>query len=163
MDLFTLRDAVIKKLKSSPKMVTYIAAALICVVLLLIMGKDTGTSEASKDFPKAETEYAAQLEKQLEAVISQIEGAGKTRVMVTVKSTVSYEYATDDSYSESKHESEIVIIGSDEALIKRIDNPEVAGVLVICDGGDSAVIKEKILKAVATVLDISSNKVYITK
>ena len=102
-------------------------------------------------------------ERQLEAVISQIDGAGKTRVMVTVESTVSYEYATDDSYSESKYESEIVIIGSDKALIKKIDNPEVAGVLVICDGGDSAVIKEKILKAVATVLDISSNKVYITK
>lgn len=163
MDIFTLKDAVIKKLRSSPKIVVYLAATLVCIVLLLIMGRDTTPNDSVNDFPKAETEYAVQLERQLEAVISQIDGAGKTKVMVTVESTVSYEYATDDSYSESKYESEIVIIGSDKALIKRIDNPEVAGVLVICDGGDSAVIKEKILKAVATVLDISSNKVYITK
>lgn len=163
MDIFTLKTALMNKLRSSPKIVTYAVAALVCILLLFLLGRDTGDEAPASSFPPAETEYASQLEKQLEEVISQIDGAGKTSVMVTVKSTVSYEYATDETHSESKQETEVVIIGGDQALVKRIDNPEVAGVLVICDGGDSAVIKEKILRAVATVLDISSSKVYITK
>lgn len=72
------------------------------------------------------------------------------------------EYQTDIDKSETDETQKTVIIGNKEALIKSIENPRVAGVLVVCEGGDSLKVKEKVINAVSTVLNISSGRVYVT-
>lgn len=157
MDISKIKE----KLKSSPKLVTYILIAAVCAALLLIM--NTSDSEASSEdnnsLSAGDTEYKSELEKELENIISKIDGVGKVTVMLTVESTYSYEYVKD--YSDD--EIETVIVGNKEALISKISNPHVSGVLVVCSGGDNVSVKEKIINAVATVLDIPLSRVYVAK
>lgn len=157
MDLSKIRD----KLKSSPKLVTYSVVALVCIALLLLMNSSSDisskTEEASTIAPN--TQYKETLEKELEDIISKIDGVGKVTVMLTVESTYSYEYVSDTK----ENESETVIIGNKEALISKISNPKISGVLVVCSGGDSAKIKERITESVSTVLNIPYSKVYVAK
>ena len=156
MDISKIRE----KIKSSPKIITYITIVVICIALLLIMNSSfEETSEEEETLTLGDTAYKDQLEKELESIISKIEGVGKVTVMLTVESTYSYEYVKD--YSDD--EIETVIVGNKEALISKISNPTVSGVLVVCSGGDSVSVKEKIINAVATVLDIPLNRVYVAK
>lgn len=152
---------IVDKLKSSPKLITYLAVALVCTVLLLLMNLPSGSDSSDDDSKPVtpDTEYKEVLEKELEEIISKIEGVGKVTVMLTVDSTYSYEYVTD----VSDKDSETVIIGNKEALVARILNPKISGVLVVCSGGDSVKIKEKVIESVSTVLDIPRNKVYVAK
>ncbi len=157
MDISKIKE----KLKTSPKLVTYILIAAVCVVLLLIMNtsNEDSSSIEKNTLSAGDTEFKSSLEKDLENIISKIEGAGKVTVMLTVDSTYSYEYIKD----YSNDEIETVIVGNKEALISKITNPTVSGVLVVCSGGDNVSVKEKIINAVATVLDIPLSRVYVAK
>ena len=52
--------------------------------------------------------------------------------------------------------------GSEQAVLQKQVMPKIRGVLVVCDGGDDALTREKITKAVSSVLNISSGKVFVT-
>lgn len=157
MDISKIKE----KLKSSPKLVMYITIVVICLAILLIMNtSESGEVKSDNSVLSVDdNEFKIQLEKDLENVISKIEGVGKVTVMLTVESTYSYEYVKDDSKDETK----TVIIGNKEALISKISNPIISGVLVVCSGGDSIIVKEKVINAVSTVLDIPLNRVYVAK
>ncbi len=157
MDISKIKE----KLKSSPKLITYMLIAVVCTALLLVMNTSESKSTSKNDnlLTIGDTEFKSHLEKELENIISKIDGVGKVTVMLTVESTYSYEYVKD----YSNDEIETVIIGNKEALISKISNPRVSGVLVVCSGGDNVIVKEKIMNAVATVLDIPLSRVYVAK
>ncbi len=150
-------------IKQSPKIMIYTVIAVICMLLLIFTPEADSSDSENTDFPSPHTEYAKMLERQLKAVISDIEGVGNVTVMVTVEGTVSYNYQQDEYISDDREERETVILSNKDPLIKSIANPKVSGVLVICDGGNSSIIREKVIYAVSTVLDIPTNKVYITR
>lgn len=91
------------------------------------------------------TTYSTEIENDLQNVVSQIEGAGTTKVLLTMENSVEYVYL-DDSTTKTK---EI--------------EPIIRGVLVVCEGGDDPVVVERITDAVTKALDISTAKVCITK
>ena len=65
---------------------------------------------------------------------------------------------------KDNNESKIVILeqnGTSKALIETKIEPQIKGVVVVCEGGDSAVVKERIVEAVTTVLGIKSNQVCV--
>ena len=105
---------------------------------------------------------AEELEDELEEIITKIRGVGKVSVMVTVSGTEEKEYISDVSERDGASETKTVIAGSKEALLKAEKYPEVRGVLVVCSGGDKPQIQEKVVNAVSTVLDIPTNKVFVT-
>ncbi|MEE1060216.1 MAG: hypothetical protein UH080_00145 [Ruminococcus sp.] len=91
------------------------------------------------------TTYSTQIESDLQSIISHIEGAGETQVLLTMENSVEYVYL-DDSTTKTK---EI--------------QPVIRGVLVVCQGGDDPVVTQRITEAVTRALDISAAKVCITK
>ena len=126
--------------------------------------------------------YRRQLEDELSQIVSEIDGAGEVKILITMDSTIEDVYVLEknvsekavnnggeenpDSESEYKEENEYVIIktkdGSEQAVLQKQVMPKIRGVLVVCDGGENSVTREKITKAVASVLNISSGKVYVT-
>ena len=95
-----------------------------------------------------------------------IEGVGKANVMLTLTSTEEYVYAETIKQGSDKSENDYVIIdkGSQkEALLKKINNPVISGVVIVCEGGDDPRICERIYKAVSTALDISTGKIYVAE
>lgn len=127
-------------------------------------------------------DYAAQLEARLTEMISSVDGAGETKVMVTLECGTEYVYAsqqkTTSAMSEnsdangkksrdekSTGEENIILIDGDkgeEPLILKEMTPTVAGVVVVCSGADNAQVKQRIVDIVTTALGTSSNRVCVT-
>ena len=148
-----------------------VALGVMMIILILITDlseNDTSRAEISNDtinFEAADI-YADDIEAKLVAMLENIEGVGKAEVMLTIMSTEEYVYAETMKQGSSQYENDYVIIdkGSQkEALVKKVNNPAISGVVVICEGGYDPRICEKIYKAVSTALDISTGRIYVTE
>ena len=129
-------------------------------------------------------EKRAQLEQNLEKIISSIHGAGKAKILITFENNSEIIYATEEKInklaSEDKSNGEITrkketddcerkfmtikdSNGAEKAVVLTEIEPKVKGVLVICSGGDDVLVKKRIIEAVTTVLNINSTHVCVTK
>ena len=114
--------------------------------------------------------FELELEKRLEEAVSQISGAGKTDITITLDSSKEYFYAKNSSEniddSETEKESELVILEGaegEEPIVLKTDEAKIRGVLVVSEGGNDPLVCEKILEAICALLDIPSNKVSVAK
>ena len=100
----------------------------------------------------------------LEEMISSIQGAGKTKVMVTLDCSDENVYATEEKSGDTSYENSVVIVenqdGESGVLIK-VTQPKIRGVAVVCAGGASPTVRQSIIDTVTAVLDISSARVSI--
>lgn len=175
------------QLSKSPKFIkAVIIAGLIGIFLILMSGIFTDKKDSNEVTPASDiayislTKYENELEQNLADIISSINGAGKTRVLLTMDSTVEQVYATDKSMSqnnsensgdntESKEDTSATTTyitvelsdGTQQTVLLKEIQPKVRGVLVVCSGGDNNVVKEKIVDAVTKVLNISSSRVSV--
>ncbi len=148
-----------------------VAVGIIAILLILISDlseDDTSRADVSDNTINFEMSdiYAKEIEKQLVGMLEAIEGVGKAEIMLTITSTEEYVYAETVKQGSSQSENDYVIIdkGSQkEALVKKINNPAISGVVVVCEGGDDPRVCEKIYKAVSTALNISTGKIYVTE
>ncbi len=123
--------------------------------------------------------YTENLEKELEAVIQNIYGAGNVKVMITIEEPGKTIYAqSEKSITEMQHkdenivdekvsyESEYTIIddgSKDTPMIEMQTLPIIKGVAVICEGGDDITVISNITELVSVVLGVSTNRICVTK
>ncbi len=145
-------------------------------MLLILLSEFTG-SDSSEQAEKPDNSnstsyetYAQDMEKRLSGILEKIEGVGKAEVMVTVSGTEEYIYAQEEKIKNGEKdysaESEYVLIGSGsekQALLKKVVNPEISGVVIICEGGDSNIVKERVYSSISAVFNISASQIYVTK
>lgn len=120
-----------------------IGAALI--LFLSIGGLKSGETEAADRPYEDRSAYEAELEKRLTDILSEIEGIGELRVMVTLDTSEQTEY------------------GKNENMLISVKMPQVRGVIVVCGGGDSVIVREKVVRAVTSVFAVSSTRVSVIK
>lgn len=89
-------------------------------------------------------ELEERLEKRLSEILAQVDGVGKLGVMVTLDS------------------SEETLIG-ERSTVTGVSAPLVRGVIIVCDGGDSVVVRQKLVSAVSGALGISSARVSVVR
>ncbi len=93
MNLESIKDEIVKRLKLSKRQVTYIAIAAMALIFLIVLNSFESTqplSEGSdKSIPSADDSYEKSLTAQLEKVISKINGVGEVSVMLTMEGTSS--------------------------------------------------------------------------
>lgn len=131
-------------------------------LVLAARGQQHAERRASRHDPTAPADYAAELETRLTALISRVEGAGKTAVMVTLESGSESIYATDtDSDGSSTH----VLLGSGGAdgLVETVETPRVLGVAVVCEGGGSAAVQSRVTALVQALTGIGTNHITVAK
>ena len=126
-----------------------------------VRGTSDGTDEEA---------YTTYLEDRLSRILSQIEGAGEVKVMITLKSEEDSQGGTRQSSKASKKENTVYASDSDSATqgsgspyVSKELSPEIEGVVVIADGGGNAVVKENISSAVQALFDIEPHKIRIMK
>ena len=177
MELINKLESNLKKIfNGNQKNAVSLVLIIGCIGILLILLSEF-IPEKALDYEKDDvsgiyknTDFEKELESRLENEISKIKGAGKTSVMLTVDSSREYSYAKNSSGEKDERqiseEEEIVIIdgkNGEEPVIYKINEAKIRGVLVICEGGDNAFVREKIIEAVCALLDIPSNKVSVAK
>ena len=122
-----------------------IIAGVVGIALIFFSSLDLGSITGKQDDAFSVKAYSEELESDLEEVIAHIQGAGKTKVLLTMENSVEYVYLRD-STTKTKEVA-----------------PLIRGVLVLCEGGDEPVVVERVTEAVTKALDLSAAKVCITK
>ncbi len=172
-----------KKLDTKKK-IQYAAILLIAIIILTIYFSSFKSAADVKDTPEATpmSLTSDSIEKRLEETLSNIEGAGRVRVMITYESSAEIVPAISvDKHSSSTTDvgqngtstintentkSSIVTIDSSNgssALVLREISPKILGVLVIAEGADDIGVRLSLQKAVQTVLNVSPDRVDVYK
>ena len=112
-------------------------------ILLIFLSDFFSFSSPSNSVDNSSSATVEQTEQKLEELLSKIDGAGKTKVMVTTDRGNQQPFST---YTSSQN-----------------GLPGVRGVLVLCEGGGDPVTVERVSEAVTKALDISSAKICIEK
>lgn len=183
----------LKKPKKEQLVVLLLFGVLLVVIALPTttgtMGADKKDADISGTQGAAGTDtatltYEEQLEKRLSAILSQVAGAGRVEVMVTLESRgerivekdtpesrKSVEETDSSGGSRTTDEQdwgeETVYYedgsgGKSPYVVKELE-PNIEGVLVLAEGGDSAVAKQELLEAVQALFPIEAHKVKIMK
>lgn len=150
--------------------------------LLLLVPKVLPKSDKTTSTVSTADTFIQQTEERLCAIIGNIEGAGRCRVMVTLENGVEYIYATEERNNTDRtedlsggdslltqrddSESSVIIVETDngrEGLLVTELQPTVRGVVVVCEGGDNETVCTRIEQAVTVALNLSPKRVCITK
>ena len=148
----------------------YVLLILALGVILMLL-PESDTEDPSPVAATEETTAQLSTQEALEDILSQIDGAGKVRVLLTVAEGEHTHYQTDQQSSSGadsnslKLETVIVTTGdkSQQGLIQQIDPPVYLGAVVVCQGADSAAVRLAITEAVADATGLTTDKITVLK
>lgn len=168
---------IIENLKKDKKKAIVLFTGLIGIVLLLISNysSDKNINSINSDVVCENNSHVMTIEdvekvieKKLTELISSVKGAGNTRVAVSVSSAGEFIYAenkkSDTDTDSASLDTEIVVFeqnDSENGLVISVKSPDVLGVAVICEGGDSSVVKAEITDLITSLFGIGSDRVYV--
>lgn len=112
-------------------------------------------------------DYESRMEEKLEALLSEVEGVGRVKVMLTFEGSGEKKVEKDNSQSAENQQEETVYeeYGNSHKspYVTFQSNPKVEGVLVIAQGGANSSVKQEILEAAQALFGIEAHKIKIMK
>lgn len=176
----------LKALKKDQILILLLAGVLLLVISIPVDEDASGAPE-TENTPQSETVPAAsktsELEQRLEAILSNVEGIGRTRVMLTLKSDgrkivekdVEQSDRTEENSEEnqnsqtnehSSNENTVLqrdAVGNETPYITEELEPEIEGVLVVAQGADNAQTVSEITDAVMALFGVEAHKIKVMK
>lgn len=127
-----------------------------------------------------ELPYEQQLEVRLVAILRKLEGAGRVEVMLTTNATKEKVLAEEVTHhladtkeqdqaggtrtNEKEDKQNKIILGQGNMpIVVKETRPQVEGVLVLAEGGDDTNIKNAIIQAVSSLLNVPVHKISVFK
>lgn len=182
----------LKGIRKDQWLVVFLAGILAAVIALPIKGDeksspDTIFLENSTEETCLRKEDSAQtiaeLEARLEEILSQMDGAGQVRVMISgrdngekiVEKDVPLqqsnvqeegEGSARTSSDETKEETTVYVRdadGGETPYVRQELSPNITGVLVLAEGGDNAVVEKNITDAVKALFGLEAHKIKVMK
>lgn len=162
---------ILEKIKRDKRIAAIVSIGLVGIILLTLselmpQKSDAKQNEKTENVTDIRDSYEENIEKRLTSIVSSIDGAGRTEVMVTLASGDENVYAVKEKSSDGSKEREYIVIDSDKnesGLLLKVIEPEIRGVAIVCEGADSAKIRQEIISSVSAVLGISTNRISIAK
>lgn len=139
------------------------------IVLLLAIPRSSKDGAREGCAGSELAEYSAHLEQRVGEVLSSVDGVGRCRVFVTFSDTGETVYAEDldrtdsESGKASEQRSYVLLSSRSSGLVLKVHSPSVRGVAVVCQGGDSARVKNDVTEIVCRTLGISADRVSVKK
>lgn len=167
MDWVTVRD---KWKEITGKVGRYQYMLLVLILGIVLMALPGKQEEVQQEIP-CEIPEGATMGEQLERILSEIDGVGKVKVLLTESRGEETLYHRDEDStvsadSESLRVETVIISGSDRgeyALIQRIDPPCYLGAIIVCQGADSPAVRLQVAEAVAGVTGIGMDRITVLK
>lgn len=142
--------------------------ALIGVALMLLPGRTERGSTAEPETVTEDPWSAETFCRRLEEVLGQMDGAGKVSCLLTWREGARTIYQTDTLHAadgEVKVSTVLVSTGSgaEAAVAAGMIGPVYQGVVVVCDGADSAQLRLDMTQAVSALTGLGSDKIAVVK
>lgn len=171
---FPSLKAFLGRLGGENRMLNWVIAAGIAGMILIALSEwvpeSPKTMSAASSEPTAEvslSEYEQALEHRLESLIQEVDGAGESRVMVTLAASEYTVYATDrETRTDGSVREEHLLLNedaADPALVETTRMPEIQGVAVLCTGADSPDVQAKVTQIVQVLTGIGSNRITVER
>lgn len=178
-----------KPLKKSDWLIFVLAGVLLMIVVLPSdYGKnrkriDSGEEKTKEVVQTGKSQEADDMEDKLEAILSQIDGAGEVQVMITyedsgtqvvekdAQTSANTTTETDSSggvreTNEMQNQENTVYDEADSGNVPFVAKkltPKIEGVLVVAAGGDDKVVKQNISEAVLALFHVDAHRIKIVK
>lgn len=165
-----------KKLKKIKNIEVIIGVFILAIILLIYANSITKEKEKETESDTTTSAYL-ETEEKLEDILSNIEGAGQVKVMITydgtsklvtadtINSTTSTK--TDNSGGSSYTTTDTtetttpVLLDSEAVIVKEL-NPEIIGVIVVAEGASDIAVRLELLRVTATALNIDESLISIS-
>lgn len=161
----------------------YLLIILVCLGLLALVWP-LSNSKSKSGIPNVEQAgmdlyggSSSKISQEVASILAEIEGAGEVEVRITLASTGMKTYAantrnesreSDESDRQGGRKNSVehsitqdIAVSSGSPLIVEEKNPEILGVLVVADGARLPELREKLIQATSTLLDIPVHKVQV--
>lgn len=166
MDISVMGNKIIDFIKKY----RYVVLILVIGVVLMLL---PGGSD-SDDPPIATTEpthISMDQTESLTQILSQIKGAGKVKVLLSLHAGEKTLYQTDQDSSTGadsgsvRYETVIVTDGdrAQHGLVQQTVAPEYRGAIVVCQGADDVSVRLAIVEAVSNVTGLGSDRISVLK
>lgn len=146
------------------KQYKYVALVL-CAGLVLMLLPEKPNAEKAAAQPSASEEQT--MEQKLEQILSQIQGVGKVRVLLTVASGERVIYVFDEDRSDTNSTREAVVITdgnrTQTGLVSQVLPPGYLGAVVVCQGGENPGVKLAVVEAVCDATGLTADKISVLK
>lgn len=140
---------------------------LILLVGLGLMLLPSGKEVQPQEQPAETAPVSNDLESRLEAILSQIEGAGQVRVLLTEDAGREHLYQTDSEVRTDGRSDDTVLVedasDSESGLIRQTLEPKYRGAVILCQGADSPGVKLAIVDAVRCVTGLGADAISVLK
>lgn len=160
-----------ERLRASIGKYKWILLVLAIGLLLMVFPEEKKEAISSSAAMERQEVKQNSLQKELEQILSQLEGAGKVRVLLTEAMGQQTFYQTDQNVrktmdSEEIQKDTVILTQADRSgggLVSRIDPPKFLGAVVLCQGADKATVRLAVVKAVATATGLGADKISVCK
>lgn len=183
-----------KEKKGRRRIENLVIILIIGIIIIIVAGSFTGGGKNKNDTQQAKDETVlisgrqedkiTKLERKLESILSEIEGAGTVKVMIigiTDGEVVhAYNQIEENSIREEKdnreqtgrtdeyrREQEMVFVetktGERVPVVIKSYEPEIKGVVVVADGAGSSVVRQNIKDAVEALTGLPPHKINVLK
>lgn len=135
-----------------------------CLLLLLPTGGDM-IQEPAGPAQESESFELEQFERRLEQVLSQIAGAGETRVVLSLSSGSRQILAQDRQQDSTGTSTQTITVGSSgaqEVVPVQTVAPAFRGALVVCPGAGDAQVRLELTKAVCVLTGLGADCICVT-
>ena len=138
---------------------------LLGMVLILWPSKQKQPEEA----PVPElTESAPSIEEELEDILSCIDGAGKVRVLLSLRTGDETVYQTDTASTkgqdtESRTVTTVMAGSEDVPVVRQTVYGQYRGALIVCQGADSPSVRLQLVNAVAGLTGLPADRITVIK
>ena len=145
------------------KKLTYIIVALLmlfCFFILTLNFENQNDVSENSDISL----YTKNLEVTLSDLLSSIDGAGKVKVAISIKSgmetVLAMKTTVTDTISGKETVTTPILLNGKTVVVKEVF-PEISGILIVAEGADRIIVKNKLLQATSSFLDVNVNKIEI--
>ena len=146
------------------------AILILAVGLVLMLWPGSGDSKSDQSVP-AEQEPAANMQEELEIILSQIQGVGKVQLLLTQQRGPETLYQQDEDldsdYDSSSARRDTVILSdqnrNEAGLVRQVIPPVYLGAVVVCQGGDQPQVRLAVVEAVCAATGLTADKVTVLK
>ncbi|MBE5756652.1 MAG: hypothetical protein E7342_02515 [Clostridiales bacterium] len=150
----------LERLKNKKTLEIIFVVVLILVSLIIFFT----TFKTEKKSEITFNEYIESLENKLEKALTQVENVGKVSVVINVLSTQETVLAVETTITENGDSIKTVttpIIVGGETVVLREEMPKITGVLIVAEGANNLLVKNKIINSTSTLLNINADKIEI--
>lgn len=156
----------LSKLVMDKKSIYFIIGILIAGVMLLM-----GNNSEIKTISKAENTSAVNINKELEKILSEVDGAGRVKVLINYNQSgekiLAYDMESNinekESGKENNSKSEVVYDGNKMPVILKEYMPKVEGVIIVAQGGNTENVKKQLIAGTVALLGIDEHKIEVLK